>query len=342
MTWTDQLNQYPMDWLLEEKDPGVRYLAMRDILDIPEEDPVMEKAREAAYTQGPIAVILSKMQPEGYWEKPGGGYSPKYQGTVWSLISLAQMGASIQYDQRIRTACTYYLDHAVCRLGYISYNGTPSGTFDCLQGNMIWSLLSLGCTDPRLDEAADWMARFQTGEGIAPFIDKKAERRYYAYESGPAFMCGANSNQACAWGAVKVILALGKIPPSKRTPAMDQTIQLGLDFFLGIDPLTAAWPTGAAQKPSGDWWKLGFPVFYITDLLQAAEALAGQGYGNDPRLAGTIEWIRSKQNEDVRWMMEFDYTGKTWVNFGLKKKPNKWVTLRAMRLLKKIGTPLPK
>jgi len=30
----------------------------------------------------------------------------------------------------------------------------------------------------------------------------------------------------------------------------------------------------------------------------------------------------------------FDYNGKTWVNFGVKKKPNKWVTLRALRVLK--------
>jgi hypothetical protein len=34
--------------------------------------------------------------------------------------------------------------------------------------------------------------------------------------------------------------------------------------------------------------------------------------------------------------MEYDYTGKTWVDFGPKKQPNKWVTLRALRVLKMI------
>jgi hypothetical protein len=33
-------------------------------------------------------------------------------------------------------------------------------------------------------------------------------------------------------------------------------------------------------------------------------------------------------------MLEYDYTGKTWVDFGLKKQPNPWVTLRALRVLK--------
>ena len=33
--------------------------------------------------------------------------------------------------------------------------------------------------------------------------------------------------------------------------------------------------------------------------------------------------------------MEYDYLrGKTWVDFGPRGKPNKWVTLRALRVLK--------
>jgi hypothetical protein len=35
--------------------------------------------------------------------------------------------------------------------------------------------------------------------------------------------------------------------------------------------------------------------------------------------------------------LEYDYTSKTWVDIGIKKQPNKWVTLRALRVLKKVG-----
>ena len=59
------------------------------------------------------------------------------------------------------------------------------------------------------------------GEGMAPKTEKDAERRYYAYNCGPLFACGANYNQSCAWGATKVMLALGKYPENKRT-AIDQ------------------------------------------------------------------------------------------------------------------------
>ena len=42
------------------------------------------------------------------------------------------------------------------------------------------------------------------------------------------------------------------------------------------------------------------------------------------------------KTDPLEWLLEYDYTGKTWVDFGLKKQPNKWVTLRALRLLLKI------
>ena len=64
------------------------------------------------------------------------------------------------------------------------------------------------------------------------------------------------------------------------------------------------------------------------------EALVGLGYAGDPRLANALTLIHEKGDEDGRWPMEYSYTGKTWVDFGPKKAPNKWVTLRAIRVLK--------
>jgi hypothetical protein len=36
-------------------------------------------------------------------------------------------------------------------------------------------------------------------------------------------------------------------------------------------------------------------------------------------------------------LRQFLYAGKTWGDFGTKKQPNPWVTLRALRVLKSIG-----
>jgi hypothetical protein len=335
MNGKSQYKSDPIDWLLEPENPGVRYLALRDLLDKPRDDNKLIEARAMAHTLGPIAVILDKMQTEGYWAKPGPGYTTKYRSTAWTIIMLAQLGALANEDERISRGCSYLLEHSLTPGGQFTVYGTPSSTIDCLQGNLCWALLELGYDDPRLEMAFDWMARTVTGEGMAPKTDKESERRYYAYKCGPLFACGPNYGQSCAWGAAKVMLAFGKLPDAQRTPLIRDAIQQGVDFFLGSDPVKADWPTRLGDKPSRNWWKFGFPVFYVTDLLQVVEALVTLGYGDDPRLANSLELIRQKQDDQGRWLLEYDYTGKTWVDFGEKKQPNKWVTLRALRVLKK-------
>lgn len=324
------MSEDTLKWLLEDSDIGVKYLAMRDLLHAGDE---LQPVKKAAHTDGPIAAVLDKMHAEGYWEQSGAGYYPKYTGTVWSVIMLAQLGASVEMDPRIATTCSYVLDHNLTKDGHFTVNGLPSGTADCLQGNLCASLLDLGYEDARLDKAFEWMARSVTGEGVAPLADKKAPLRYYASKCGPLFACGSNNKLSCAWGGTKVMLAFSKLPQDKRTPLIDSAIKTGVDFFFGVDPATADYPCGFAPKPSGNWWKFGFPVFYVTDILQIAEALVGLGYAKDPRLANTITMIEEKQDSSGRWPMEYSYTGKTWVDFGPKKQPNKWVTLRALKVL---------
>jgi hypothetical protein len=323
-----------IEWLLEPDDIGVNYLTLRDLV-VTEEKKLLEAERKA-HTEGPIALVLSKMKREGYWEKPGAGYLPKYTSTVWSIILLAQLGASVRTDERIATACSYLLENSLTGNGQFTMNGLPSGTIDCLQGNLCAALLDLGYQDPRLDKAFEWMARSVTGEGIAPMQDTKAPLRYYAGKLGPGFLCGANNKLPCAWGAVKVMLAFSKLPDEKKTPLVKRAINQGIDFLFSTDPAKADYPSGYTSKPSGNWWKFGFPVFYVTDILQIAEVLAGLGYGNDPRLTNTIKLICDKQDAQGRWLMEYDYTGKTWGEFGAKKTPNKWLTLRALRVLTKM------
>jgi hypothetical protein len=49
MNWKDNLKADPLTWMLEENEPGVRYLVMRDILDLPKNDPALITARQVAH-----------------------------------------------------------------------------------------------------------------------------------------------------------------------------------------------------------------------------------------------------------------------------------------------------
>jgi hypothetical protein len=343
--WKKLLKADPTDWLLEESDPGVRYLALRDIVDAGEKE--IKAARAKAHREGPIAIILDNMNPEGWWVRPGPGYGPKCLSIVWSLITLAELGAAIEADKRIGAAGSYYLDHAFAKGGQIKFSRDAFSTADCLQGNMLLSLMDLGCKDKRLDAAYEWMARTVTFEGLSRKINREglfpAEGvtgpfGYIRSITGPLFACRTNSNLPCSWAGAKVMMAFSRLPAEKITPLIGRSIEAGVKFFLSGDPSKGDFPGHRTGEPDKRWWQFRFPSFWGADILQIAEAFAALGYGKDPRLANTLDLIRGKQDENGRWPMEFvDNNHKMWVKYGAKNKPNKWVTLRALRVLKRAG-----
>jgi hypothetical protein len=327
-----------IDWLLEKGDPGVRFFALRDLLEAPPDDAEVLAARRATVRHSPVKEILAAQAREGSWVKPGPGYSPKYTGTVWQVIFLGQFGAD-GGDRRVRSGANHVLDHSRSPSGGFSANATSAAAIHCLQGNLGASLLELGYgDDPRLEQALDWLARSITGDGIAPASERDAPVRFYrSGNSGPGFLCSANNHLPCAWGAVPALDALSRVPPRKRSKAMRRAIDSGVEFLFSRDPAVADYPMGWSTKPNSSWFKFGYPMGYVTDALRTADVLTALGRGRDPRLQPLAELILSKRTEDGRWRLEYSYAGKTWFDLGEKRKPNKWVTLRAMRVLKRMG-----
>ena len=183
MDWLERLNANPIPWLLEEDPtlPSVRYLALRDLLQLPPSDPELVKAQADVMSSGPVPTILSQQADEGYWEKPGPGYASKYTGTVWQVIMLAQLGADGR-DPRMRAACEYVLTHSCASCGGFSMTGTAGGLLHCLQGNLCASLLDLGYgNDHRLQQALDWRAVSQARVSPLPMMT----RRLYAICAAP-------------------------------------------------------------------------------------------------------------------------------------------------------------
>jgi hypothetical protein len=85
-------------------------MALRELLDEPEASPRVRRAQAAAISADPIAATLTAQHQDGYWGRPGAGYTPKCSATVWSLMFLDQLGADSR-DPRIRKACAYVLEH---------------------------------------------------------------------------------------------------------------------------------------------------------------------------------------------------------------------------------------
>ena len=323
-SWTNALNADPRPWLLEADDPAVRHLALRWLLDEPDNAPRVRRARGAAMRADPIVAILAAQHPDGYWVQPGAGYGPKYTGTVWSLMFLDQLGADGR-DRRIQRACAYVLEHTQAPSGGFGWNGTDSGVVHCLHGNLLRALIGFGwLEDERVKAAVEWEARAITGDGV--------ETWHTSATTGPGFECRVNGGLPCAWGAIKALRGLARVPPRARTRLVRRAIDQGVTFLLAHDPATADYP--AEKRVSPNWFKFGFPSGYVADVLQNLEVLVELGHGKDPKLAGAIDLVLSKQDDRGRWRNELAYPQLTRVPLERRRSPSKWVTLRACRVLR--------
>jgi hypothetical protein len=326
----------PLSWLLDEREPAVRHLALRQLFDRPADDPDVVDALAAAMRSDPIAGILVAMDPAGWWARPGSGYLPKYTSTIWQIVFLDQLGAD-GTDPRIHTACAYVIDHAQTSnggfgaLGPVGARPAPSTAIHCLNGNLLRALIGFGwLDDERVGRSIDWQAAAITGEGEIRF--------YKSSLPGPGFRCGANDGQPCAWGATKAVLALARIPVDRRSPDVQRAIDAGLAFLLSRDPAKADYPMGWGNtRPNGSWFKLGFPSGYVTDVLQVLEAICEAGGAGDPRLGPAIDWVLAQQDDQGRWANRYAYAGKMIRDIDVPGQPSRWVTLRACRVLKTVA-----
>jgi len=81
-----------IDWLLEENQPSVRYLALTELLGLSEKDAEVKSTKENIATIGWAKDILEKQNPSGYWIDEQSLYWPKYVSTNWMLLILSDLG----------------------------------------------------------------------------------------------------------------------------------------------------------------------------------------------------------------------------------------------------------
>ncbi len=332
--WRKRLAGDPLPWLLETTDPAVRVATLTRLLDRPHDDPEVVRARGRAMRVDPIAGILAAQHAEGWWEKPGPGYVPKYTGTVWQLTFLDQLGADPASSQ-VQKACAYVLRWTAATGGGFGLNGSgrernppPSSVLHCLNGNLLHALIAFGYLDhPVVQSAIEWAAQAISGRGSFTY--------HRSGTSGPGFECGANDGLPCAWGAIKELNGLALIPPGQRGPAVREAIETGVEFLFSRDPAVADYPMGYGNTvPSSSWFKLGFPSGYVADVLQNLEVLAHLGYAKDRRLDAAYDFVLRQEDGTGRWRNRYAYNRKTTVDIEHQGDQSKWVTLRACTVLK--------
>ena len=324
----------PLPWLLEVENPSVRYQTLVGLLDLPSDDPQVLAARQAILTFHPVRRILDAQWPEGYWMHRGLGYSPKHKATVWQIIFLAQL--ALPRCEPVERAIEYVLAHSRLSGGTVPGTDVPEARFSaykdakgailCLNGNLLRALSWFGYgDDPRVQATRAAM--------VAQIARDEFRCRCNARTPSGRRPTRMGDGLPCAWGAIKALAALLVVPAERRTSAEQSAIEMGIRFLLGHDLTRADYPTPGKVSPL--WFKFGFPLGYTSDLLELLEVLTMAGAGAHPRVQPAVELVLAKRDDQGRWALEHT-PNNMWVSFGPKGQPNKWVTLRALRVLKEL------
>jgi len=314
-----------MEWLMEPDQPAVRYLAMRDLLDTSEGD--LREAKRAIPSKGWVSQILQTRHRGGFWVDDKDLYRPKYFSTNWMLLILSDLGVTRELPWLAESAEMWRDKYA-----------RPDGGFDnpgaeeselCLVGNTARALVKFGYEDdPKVERAFGWLVRNQKPNG--------------------GWHCFGKNGVIDGWEGMS---AFAVYPRQKWTRGMKEAVERGLEFYLERRLLRQ----GRRYDP---WYRLHFPYHYYYDLLVGLEFVTALGRGDDPRAAHAVRLLKEKRRRDGRWLMDAvhpDYLndGKmpTWwpkhkdrlKPFSLENagEPSKMITLRALRLLKRLGEKIP-
>lgn len=308
------MNGALIDWLLEPENASVRYLALRDLLGVPQDDVDVLDARAAIADLAPVRAILDAQYPAGYWIKPDRGYSPRYRATIWQLIFLCDLGAT--RTDGIARACDHVIG-ATLRpdRGLFSAHAHSTGIWPCLNGDLLRAFWHFGYgTHPIVSGVASALARRVLADGWICVRNsvQVADKRTW---------------QPCLWGCVKVLRGFAAIPGEGRPDGVHQAIDRGLAFLRSHD-------LAQEQAPAFDvrsrWLRFGFPLGYGSDLLEALLALTELQAGVEK---SALQVILGKRDKRGRWPLE-SALRRTWADFGVEGLPNKWVTLRALKVLR--------
>jgi hypothetical protein len=321
----------PIPWLLEGDDPSLRYYTLTGLLGEAAEGGEAAAARRDIMSRGAVPQILAAQLDDGHWEGRDRFYTAKYRGTVWQLLILAELGAD-GADERVRRGCEAILRDAQDREsgGFAidrakkTGGGLHSRVIPCLTGNLVFSLIRLGMLDdPRVQAAIDWLttyARFDDGGVAAP--------TGWPYE--PFETCWGR--HTCHMGVVKTMKALAAIPPERRSPAVQRTLDDAAEFVLRHHVHKRSHDLARDYKPG--WKRLGFPLMYQTDVLEILGLLAKLGRLGDERALVARDLVAAKADAQGRWLLQDTFNGRFVVDIETKGQPSRWVTLKALQMLR--------
>ena len=310
-----------IDWLLDS-DPSIRWQVMRDLMDAPE--PQWRAQRAKVETEGWGARLLSCQDKDGQWA--GGAFRPgdfdsgewrevgqPWTATTFSLSQLREFGLDPSSDRIKRAAELIGVNSRWDHAGQPYWQGEVE---ECINGRTVADGAYLGVD-------------------VSPIVARLAGERL---EDGGWNCERVNGSVRSSFASTINVLeglleyesATGGTPQSQdaRTSGEEYLLQRRLYHRLSTgEPADERFLSFLHPNR----WR--YDVLRGLDYFRAAGALTGAP--PDPRLGEAVDYVRSRRLESGAWPLDWRLTGRVWfdVDEGVGQ-PCRWVTLRALRVLR--------
>ena len=294
-----------IDWLLDA-DPSIRWQVMRDLTDAPDEAVAAERARIASEGWG--MRLLDQQRPDGQW---GDGVdAPFWWTNMYTLVYLRDLGLD-PASERARRAIDLVRTNVTWGPEFGSSPFFEGEVEPCINGRVVALGAYFGVRSDRLVERL-------LGEQLKDGGWNCEAERGSVRSSFHTTICVLEGLLAFeqAFGATSTVT-------DARTRAEE---------YLLERRLLRRKLTGDIIEPK--WTQLSFPPLWHYDVLRALEYLRAADVRPDARVDEAVAAVLERRQADGRWLLDVRHRDTLHEELaGALGEPNRWITLRARRVL---------
>lgn len=304
-----------IQWLLDA-DPSIRWQAMRDLTDAPDEAVAAERAKVA--TEGWGARLLALQGADGRWG--GVAWNHGWDSTMHVLLLLRDLGLDPASDQARRT------------LGLVRDRVTWQGCGppEC-EDNPFFAGEVEPCINGQVGAAGAYFGQDVRGIVERLLSEQMADGGWNCEQERGSRRGSFNTTICVLEALLEYELRGGSSPAVTEARLRGQAYLLERRLFRRRS-------TGEVierdRKSGAAWGRFAFPTWWYYDVLRGLEYLRRAGVTPDERVAEAIGLVESKRDGDGRWPLEMRHPGRMPVEIDEGEgRPSRWNTLRALRVL---------
>ena len=279
---------------------------MRDLTDTPLGVVAAERARVASEGWG--LRLLDQQRPDGQWGD--GVATPFWWSNMYTLVFLRDLGVD-PANARMRTAVDLVRDNVTWGPEFGDSPFFEGEVEPCINGRVV----ALGAYfGGRSDRLVDRLLGEQLADG--------------------GWNCEAERGSVRSSFHTTICVLEGLLAFERAfgaTPAVTEARRGGEEYLLERRLLRRL-STGGIIDPL--WTQLTFPPLWHYDVLRALDYFRAAGVQPEGRFAEAIAIVLERRRGDGRWLLDVRHRDTLHAELaGAVGEPNRWVTLRARRVL---------